>query len=128
MSTTLALAVGLDSTLLLNKNDWRSAGFLLVSASEIGEAVELFRTGDFDLVLLGPGLTLTEKQRLTSLIRVSGSRSPVVCITDSTGEGYSFANATFSSDPDLLIPSLGKFMARFVTKYVPRLRDLSHVF
>ena len=52
MSTTLILAVGLDSPLLNNQSsNWRSAEYILAMAGSIGEAVSLFRAIDVDLVL-----------------------------------------------------------------------------
>ena len=48
MPVTVVLAVGLDSWLLATKaRVWRSAGYFVVSAESIGEAIDLFNDGDF---------------------------------------------------------------------------------
>jgi len=52
---TVVLAVGLDSWRLTSQgSDLRSAGYVVISASSIRDAIEQFKVGDFDLVLLGP--------------------------------------------------------------------------
>jgi len=60
--------------------DWRSAGYFVVSAYSIGEAINLFNDGDFDLVVLGDSVSIENRQRLTSMIRASGSQTPMACI------------------------------------------------
>ena len=53
---------------------WRSAGYIVVSADSIGEAIDHFNAGDFELVVLGDSISIESRQRLTSLIRASGSQ------------------------------------------------------
>jgi len=38
--------------------------------------MEQFKVGDFDLVLLGSSIPAEHKERLTGLVRTSGSRTP----------------------------------------------------
>src|ERR1035441_5374800 len=120
MSTTLILAVGLDSPLLNNQSsNWRSAGYILAMAGSIGEAVSLFRAIDVDLVLFGDSISGESRDKLAFLIRASGSRVPVVCITDSPVESDSFADAIIGSDSSELLQCTGELLAKRARTAVP---------
>jgi len=115
MSITLVLAIGLDSsphsthgTLL------RSAGFIEKSTNSIREALADFRTGDFDLVLLGPSISHEQKESLAAQIRALGSRTPIVCITNSLSDHASFADATLNTDTTTLLDGLRELVAKTV--------------
>jgi len=113
MSLTVVLAVCMDSSILaIHDSVWKSAGFIVTSAGSIREAIERFRAGDFDLVLLGHSIPQENRERLTFLIRASRSRVPVASIGESFGDWDSFADATFGNEPDQLL--LG--MSELVTK------------
>ena len=111
MPLTVVLAVGLDSWLLATHSAvWRSAGYIVLSAGNIREAIEHFKAGDFDLVLLGDTISAENKERLTFLIRASGSRTPVVCIANSSVAYASFADATLRNDSDVLLTGMGELL------------------
>ena len=94
MSTMVVLAVGLDESFLESQlSDCQSTNFCIRSVGSIREAIVHLREGDFDLVLLGRSIPSDSKERLTFLIRASGSRVPVVCLVD-----YSCGNDNFE-DP-----------------------------
>jgi hypothetical protein len=113
MSLTVVLAVGLDSSLLTNQSSvWKSAGYYVTFTGSIRDAIAHFRNGDFDLVLLGRSIPTDSRERLTFLIRASGSRIPVVCVTDSSSDSDSFADATITSEPVKLLEDIGEIMAR----------------
>ena len=112
MSITLVLAIGLDSWRLATHSAlWRPAGYVVLSAATIREAIEHFRNGDFDLVLLGRSLSKESRERLTYLIRSSGSLTPVVSIADDSGDSDLFADATISNDSNALLTGMGQLMA-----------------
>jgi DNA-binding NtrC family response regulator len=112
MPLTVVLAVGLDSSLLEGQSSvWQSAGYVITSTGSISEAISQFRYGDFDLVLLGHAIPTDSRERLTFLIRASGSRIPVVCVTDSSTHCDSFADATLRNEPSNLLESIGELMA-----------------
>jgi CheY-like chemotaxis protein len=112
MPLKVVLAVGVDSWMLATHSaEWKSAGFIVLPATTIREAFEHFRTGDFDLVLLGIALPVETKERLSFLIRSSGSRTPIVSITDSSGKCDLFANATISNDGRTLLQAMGELLA-----------------
>jgi DNA-binding response OmpR family regulator len=109
----VVLAIGVDSSLLETQNSaWRSSGYIFTFAWSIKEAIIHFRYGDFDLVLLGPSLPAESKERLTFLIRASGSRVPVVCILDSSSDGDSFADATIKYEPANILEAISELMAQ----------------
>jgi CheY-like chemotaxis protein len=111
MHQTVVLAVGLDLSLSTRHSaDWDSAGYFVTSASSIREAIVHFQDGDFDLILLGDGIPPDSRERLTFLIRASGSRIPVVYITNSSNDSDSFADATIRSEPINLLRGLEAIM------------------
>jgi len=113
MPLTVVLAVGLDSSLLASQSPvWQSAGYFVTSAGSIRDAIVHFRHGDFDLVLLGDSIPAVSRERLTFLIRASGSRVLVVRITDSCSDCDSFADATIRSESVNLTRSVGELMAK----------------
>lgn len=104
MSLIIVLSVGLGSSVLGTRNlALQSAGYIVVSASSIKEAISHFLNGDFDLVLLDNSLPKKDRDRLTCAIRASGSRTAVVSVAPECGGEDSFADATFESDPHTLL-------------------------
>ena len=77
----------------------------------IREAIVQFRDGDFDLILLGYSIPIESQERLTFLIRASGSRIPVVCISDSLGHHDGFADATIRNEGDDLLQVIEELSA-----------------
>jgi|SRR5580658_5406517 DNA-binding response OmpR family regulator len=104
MPLTVVLAVGLDSWLLATQTRvWRSAGYFVVSADSVGEAIDLFNDGDFDLVVLGHCISIEHSERLTSLIRASGAQTPVAFIRNSSRDSDWFAGSTLKNDSSMLL-------------------------
>jgi CheY-like chemotaxis protein len=104
MPFTLVLSVGLDSLVLATRNLFlQSEGYIVVSALSVKEAVGSFRNGDFDLVLLDNSLPTKDRDRLTCLIRASGSRVPVASVAPEHSHDDSFADAMLESDPNKLL-------------------------
>jgi CheY-like chemotaxis protein len=104
MALTVVLSVGMDTDLLSSRNlVLQSVGYSVVSAHSIKEAADRFQAADFDLVLLCQTIPTQERDRLTSWIRVSGSRTPVVCVAGRLGPIDAFSGVTVESDPHLLL-------------------------
>jgi CheY-like chemotaxis protein len=100
MPQTIVLAVGTDPSLLKTRSlVLQSAGYMVESASSVKEAVDRFQSGDFDLVLLCHSVPRKDRDRLTSLIRASGSLTPIVSIAGNLGECDAFATATLEDGP-----------------------------
>jgi len=113
MPLTVILAVGLDPLLPTAQSPaWKSAGYIVISVGTIKEAIDHFRAGDFDLVLLGNSISLENKERLTFLIRSSGSRTPVVCIANLTEDCGCFADATLRNDSGELLSGIQELLAK----------------
>jgi len=111
MSIRVILAIGVDSSLLETQSSaWKSSGFIVTFAWSIKDAITHFRYGDFDLVLLGYSLPAESRERLTYLIRASGSQVPVVLIADSSSDCDRFAEATFKVDPTHILKEIEELM------------------
>lgn len=107
MALTLVLSVGLDPQLLETRNMvLQSAGYTLVSAHSIQEAVERFPQGDFDLVLLCQSVPAQQKNRLVNWIRASGSRVPVVCVSRNLDPGNAVIGVAVSTEPGSLLQGI----------------------
>jgi CheY-like chemotaxis protein len=103
MPLTLILSVGSNSSLFRARSlVLQSAGYTVVSSFSIREAAGCFLNGDFDLVLLDDSLPTKDSDRLTCLIRASGSLTPVVSIALPDGYVNHFAHARVESDPNTL--------------------------
>ena len=115
MPLTVLLAVGLDSSLLESQRSvWQSAGYHVTSADSIREGIAQFHKGDFDLVLLSHSIPAESRERLTFLIRASGSRIPVICVSDSSSSCDSFADATVQGGQDNLLRGIENLLAKRV--------------
>jgi len=112
MSLTVVLAVGLDSWLMATESThWKSEGFVVISAGSIQEAIEHFKAGDFDLVLLGNSISLESKERLAFLVRASGSQTPVVSVSDLASDSAAFTGVTLKNDAGALLTGITELIA-----------------
>jgi hypothetical protein len=84
-------------------------------ASSIKEAADLFQSGDFDLVLLCHSVPTKERTRLANLIRISGSRTPIVSIAGNLGDCDAFANATLEDGPHKFLVGIQKILFKAAT-------------
>jgi len=112
MSLTVVLAVGLDSWLLATQSTiWRSEGFVVITAGTIQEAIDHFKAGDFDLVLVGDSISIESKERLSFLIRASGSQTPVVSVSDVRSDSGALARASLKNDAGALLNGITELIA-----------------
>jgi CheY-like chemotaxis protein len=113
MPLSVVLAVGTDPSLLETRSlVLRSAGYTVESASSVKEAVERFQSGNFDLVLLCHSVPRKDRGRLTSLIRSSGSRTPIVSIAGNLGECDAFATATLEDGPSNFLARIREVLVK----------------
>ena len=118
MPVTVVLAVGLDTTLLEEQiSDLLSAGLFITSAGSIREAIVHFKNGEFDLVLLGRSIPCESRERLTFLLRSSGSRVPVVCATDTSSDCDSFVDATIKDGSTNILDAIKEIMGNLPATY-----------
>ena len=114
MPLVLILAVGQDPTVLSTRcSILRSAGHLVRSSSSIAEAIDLFEDLDFDLVLLCHSIPVEDRDRLTRLIRSTGSRIPIYTVASAASDFEAGgADGTVSCRPELLIKQLDAVLRR----------------
>jgi CheY-like chemotaxis protein len=95
MPLRVVLTVGFDQSLLRPRTlVLQCAGYHVESASSLKDAVDRFQSGDFDLVLLCHSVPRKDRYRLTSFLRSSGSRTPIVSFAGTLGECDAFGSAT----------------------------------
>jgi len=61
---------------------------------------------------LGSSISLENKERLTFLIRSSGSHTPVICTANSSGDINSFADSTLSNNSSDLLIGVKELLAK----------------
>ncbi|MGA2216913.1 MAG: hypothetical protein ABSG51_02450 [Terracidiphilus sp.] len=127
MSTTVVLAVALDpAQLAVQKSPWSTAGLIIVPVWSIRDAIEHFKAGDFDLVLLGHSLSAENRERFTSLIRKLGARTPVVCVGNASGDCNPFADVTFADEPATLHDGVLDFLSKYPAFPTPPAQALAN--
>ena len=119
MALTVVLSSGVDADLLVTRNlVLQSAGYAVVPAFSIKEAIDCFQEGDFDLVLLCQSIPTKGKDCLTSLIRASGSRVPVVSVSGIACQRDAFTDATVGSEPGALLWGIREVLINAATPAV----------
>jgi len=112
MPLTVVLAVGLDSSLLESQSPaWQSPGYNVTFTNSIKEAISRLRDGDFDLVLLGYSIPAVSRERLTFLIRSTGSQIPVVEVPGFSEDCDSFAGTSIKKQSMDFLEGIGAIMA-----------------
>ena len=109
MPYTVVLMVGQDRVLTEARSQvLRSAGYTVVPAFTLQQAMDEFVRGDFDLVLLCHSIPEHDRERLVEVLRKHTSRTPIISVASFDGQLDGFADATIANDPDLLVTSLRK--------------------
>ena len=112
MPVTVVLAVGLDPWMLsMQTSAWKSHGYVVISVATAREAIDHFKSGDFDLVLLGNSIASEKKEQLTGLIRTFSKRTPILSVTEGTVERESQADVPLPGDSNSLFAGLKDFLA-----------------
>jgi DNA-binding response OmpR family regulator len=104
----LVLSVGSDPRVLETRELLlRSAGYSVVTAISIKEAVFLFKDGNFDAIILCHTIPTRDCERLTGSIRATGSRIPIVCVAGAPGDEHNcFADATLDKNPAVFLQEI----------------------
>lgn len=115
MPHALVLSVGSDSNVLNTRElILRSAGYIVVSALSIREAIYLFQGGDFDVAVLCHTLPVKDCERLTSAVRASGSRIPIACVSGGVPvERNAFADVILDKEPAAFLRGIEELLSRF---------------
>jgi CheY-like chemotaxis protein len=113
MAETLILSIDLDPGILFARETvLRSEGYIVVSAISVKEALRQFQDGDFDLMILGNTLPAKDRERLTCLIRASGSRIPIASISSTPREQSVFPEAIIPENPVELLAGIRRLLAK----------------
>jgi CheY-like chemotaxis protein len=110
MAMAVILSVGQDYSVLSTRTAvLRSAGYVVEQASSLTEAIDQFRSGDFDLVVLCHSMPLEERQSLIQFIRACGSLLPTLYIAPvSESIRGSLTDGTIGSSPCELLKGIDK--------------------
>ena len=105
MATNSILAVGHDPLIASTRSSvLRGAGYAVESATSAEQAIDRFRSQDFDLVILCHTIPLEERRCLARLIRASRSFVPVLYVqplVEPSTDGL--ADAIIGSHPNELL-------------------------
>ena len=113
MAETLILSVDLDPMSLNTRETvLRSEGYIVVSAASIKEAFHQFHEGDFDLMILGETIPIKDRERLTCLIRASGSRIPIASISSTPWDKSVFPDASLLENPAEIVAGIRRLLAK----------------
>jgi two-component system response regulator CpxR len=116
MSPKVILNAGQDPTLLETRSIiLRAAGYIVESASSVKQAVTRFLAGSFDGVILCQSIPVKDRERLTCLIRASGSLTPVVAVSERSSHCDSFVDVAIEQDPKKLLRGIGEVFVKLAT-------------
>ncbi len=126
MALTLILAVGHDPELLGTRSAiLRTAGCVAIPAYSMNEAIDHFMASDFDLVLLCHTIAAPDRDRLTSMIRATGSLTPIVTVAPLTSHiSDAVADATIAADPEGFLRGIEDACSKRAKVYQMRGADL----
>jgi DNA-binding NtrC family response regulator len=111
MPITMVLAIGLDSTFLhAQRQALKAAGYFVCSSQSPNAAIDEFREGDFDMVLIGQSVEAERKERLIAMIRDTGSRVPIICVAEPASYFDTMAAAIAAIEPRYEMRSLGDLL------------------
>jgi CheY-like chemotaxis protein len=109
----MVLAVGSNPSLMTNRTlVLQAAGYVVIKTYSLEDADAQFQAGDFDWILLCHSVTAVDRERLTSFIRASGSRIPVISIAENLGECDAFANATLEDGPNKFLAGVREVLSK----------------
>jgi hypothetical protein len=118
MPLTVVLAVGMDAWLLATQRpEWKSAGFVVVPAASIEQAIDHFKGGDFDLILLGQSIPPEGRQKLVHLIRATGARIPLVCVESAPADCSPLSDTLPGNDLSSILTGIDELLARTSSPY-----------
>lgn len=117
MPVIVLLAIGFDPWLFESQRAaWRSSGCVVSPAASISEGINHFRDGDFDAVLLGSLLSERSRERIVSLIRSSGSGTPILCVTEPSGSCGSCEFAAIKNEPKAVAQRIAELLVSRLKK------------
>jgi CheY-like chemotaxis protein len=130
MPIKLILAVGREPALLEYRSQiLRRAGYIVDSEYSVKDAINRFKHGDFDLVLLCHSIPVKERERLISSIRAFGSLTPIVSVAHPHAHApEAFADATVQSAPEMLLSGIQSALLDATAFYQSRNREWAYFY
>jgi CheY-like chemotaxis protein len=125
MPLNLILAVGKDPAWLESRSSiLRHAGYIVDSEYSVKHAIDRFRQGDFDLVLLCHSMPAQDRNRLIHSIRAFGSLTPIVSVASLHAHAPdAFADAMAEDAPEKLLSCIKNVLLKAAAVYKPRDRN-----
>jgi DNA-binding response OmpR family regulator len=117
MPITVVLALGLDTALLEAQRDaLRSAGYFVTGAGSLSAAMEEFREGDFDLVLMSESIPADSRERMIMMMRATGSRVPAVYLAETSNCLEALQTPAAGSAPHAVLRTIGELIEKPVVR------------
>jgi len=125
MPIKLILAVGREPALLEYRSQiLRRAGYIVDSEYSVKDAINRFKHGDFDLVLLCHSIPVQERNRLISSIRAFGSLTPIVAVAHLHARAPdAFADAMVEDAPEKLLSGIEGALLKAAAFFKSRNRE-----
>ena len=118
MLPIVALAVGRDAVLLETRGQvLRNAGYTVVSALSVEQALQSFASGDFDIVIVCHSIPVRDRERLTYAIHRHGPNTPVVVVTARVSAIDRFVDAMIENEPEILLQEIPRILHKTPENY-----------
>ena len=130
MPIKLILAVGREPALLEYRSQiLRRAGYIVDSEYSVKHAIDRFKQGDFDLVLLCHSMPVQDRDRLISSIRAFGSLTPIVAVAHLHARAPdAFADAMVEDAPEMLLSGIQSALLDATAFYQSRNREWAYFY
>ena len=118
MPHIVALAVGLDPVLLETRSQvLRNAGYTVVSALSVEQALQSFASRDFDIVIVCHSIPVRDREWLTYAVHGHSPKTPVIVVTDRVCAMDTFAAAMIENEPEILLQEIPRILHKAPEKY-----------
>jgi len=95
----------------------RNAGYTVVSALSVEQALQSFVSRDFEIVILCHSLPRRDRERLTYAIHAHSPNTPVIVVTARVSAMDSFADAMIENEPEILLQEIPRILHQAPEKY-----------
>ena len=130
MPLNLILAVGKDPAWLESRSSMlRHAGYIVDSEYSVKHAIDRFKQGDFDLVLLCHSMPAQDRNRLIHSIRAFGSLTPIVSVAHPDAHApEALADAMVQGAPEMLLSGIRSALLDATAFYQSRNREWAYFY
>ena len=130
MPIQLILAVGREPALLEYRSQiLRRAGYIVDSELSLKNAIQRYKDGDFDLVLLCHSIPVQERDHLISSIQAFGSLTPIVSVAPPDSRAPDVVNdLILEATPEKLLGSVQGALLKATAFYKSRSREWAYFY